>query len=102
MVRSGTQGWREFRREEPHPAEGRCGRGPVTVRIGARVQGWAAWSETSPRAQQRPEREVAALRPPRAETEEGVRRGGEPSSRLTSSGADKVTVGELRLRGRRI
>ena len=44
-------------------------------------------------------------RPPRAPG--GERRGGEegsgePSSRLTSSGADKVTVGELRLRGRRI
>ena len=90
----------------PRPAGARRGRGPVTVRIsespGMGSMEWGRSTRTPLTTNTATAREGGGRPAPPAERRGGEEGSGEPSSRLTSSGADKVTVGELRLRGRRI
>lgn len=90
----------------PRPAGARRGRGPVTVRI-SESPGMGSMERGRTRTPLPTNTATAregggALRAPGGERRAREKGSGEPGSRLTSSGADKVTVGELRLRGRRI
>ena len=105
-VRSGTPEWSEFGREEPTSSRGspwprpRDSENQCESRDGK--HGVRPHEDTPHHEHSDGQRGGRPPRAPGGERRGGEEGSGEPSSRLTSSGADKVTVGELRLRGRRI